>query len=145
MEKEELLLLENQLCFSLYAASKEIIKLYQPFLAPLNLTYTQYLCLLVLWEEKSITVKELGNKLLLDSGTLTPLLKKMENNQYIQRSRSTTDERVVNITLTDKGINLKNKASEIPCKIAEKLTLDGSDLLSLKEKVDVVVDNFRKE
>ncbi len=143
MLKDELLLLENQLCFSLYAASKEIIKLYQPFLSPHNLTYTQYICLLVIWEEKNITVKELGNKLLLDSGTLTPLLKKMEKNNYISRARSAKDERVVNISITEEGIRLKEKLVEVPCKIAEKLSVDGNELTLLKKKLDVLVEGFR--
>ena len=93
MKEFDLLKLENQLCFPLYACSKEIIKKYKPFLDKLDLTYTQYITMLVLWEEKNINVKTLGDKLLLDSGTLTPLLKKLEEKGYIERKRSIKDER----------------------------------------------------
>ena len=103
MSKEELLRLDNQLCFPLYEASKEIIKRYKPLLDKYNITYTQYLVLLCLWEKDNILVKDLGIRLYLDSGTLTPLLKKLESKGYISRTKGTTDEREVYIYLTDKG------------------------------------------
>lgn len=109
--------LENQLCFPLYAASREIIKKYKPFLDELDLTYTQYITLMLLWEHKTMRVKELGEKLYLDSGTLTPLLKKLEAKGLITRVRSTEDERNLNVTITDEGEALKDRAVEIPAKI----------------------------
>ena len=109
--------LENQLCFPLYAASREIIKKYKPFLDELDLTYTQYITLMLLWEHKTMRVKELGEKLYLDSGTLTPLLKKLEAKGLITRVRSTEDERNLNVTITDEGEALKERAVEIPAKI----------------------------
>ena len=109
MEQKEFnpLLLDNQLCFALYVCSKEIIKKYTPILTPLGLTYTSYITLLSLWEKDNVSVKELGNKIYLDSGTLTPLLKKMEAQELLQRKRSSVDERTVYITLTQKGRDMK--------------------------------------
>lgn len=112
------LALDNQLCFALYVCSKEVIRKYQPFLEPLNLTYTMYITLMCLWEKDEVTVKELGTRLFLDSGTLTPLLKKMENQNLITRTRSKTDERTVYIKLTDEGLEMKEKCQEIPSKMA---------------------------
>lgn len=111
---EELLKLDNQLCFALYVCSKEIIKKYKPILEPLGLTYTGYITMLALWEEDGVTVKDLGNRLYLDSGTLTPLLKKLESQDFITRIRSSNDERNVVITLTDKGRHLKTQAISVP-------------------------------
>lgn len=111
------LYLVNQVCFPLYAASKEIIRHYTSLLKPLNLTYTQYLVMLVLWEKKKTSVKELGNDLCLDSGTLTPLLKKLAEKNYINRQRETGDERIVNVTLTPQGAALQKQAEGIPQKI----------------------------
>lgn len=111
---DEALRLDNQLCFALYVTSKEIIRSYKPLLDPLGLTYTAYIALLVLWEEDNITVKDLGGRLYLDSGTLTPLLKKMEKSGLIRRSRGIRDERTVCITLTDRGRSLKERARRIP-------------------------------
>ena len=112
------LLLKNQLCFPLYACSKEIVKRYKPFLDKIDLTYTQYISMMVLWEEKTISVKELGEKLYLDSGTLTPLLKILEKKQYVKRERSQEDERVVNVSVTKKGLSLREKALCIPEQMA---------------------------
>ncbi|MBR3814596.1 MAG: MarR family transcriptional regulator [Spirochaetaceae bacterium] len=112
------LLLQNQLCFPLYACAKEIVRRYKPFLDEIDLTYTQYIAMMVLWEEKSVNVKELGEKLFLDSGTLTPLLKILEKKQYVKRERSQTDERVVNITITEKGLALREKAVSIPAQMS---------------------------
>ena len=114
MSNYEDLKLDNQLCFSLYAASREIIKLYKPILDKLNLTYTQYLVMIVLWEEKKLSVKQIGNRLHLDSGTLTPLLKKLEKLNYIKRYRSKDDDRVVIIELTEEGSTLREKSKDIP-------------------------------
>ncbi|SDB06575.1 MarR family winged helix-turn-helix transcriptional regulator [Eubacterium oxidoreducens] len=104
----------NQLCFPLYACSKEIVKRYKPFLDPIDLTYTQYIAMMVIWEEKEITVKSMGEKLFLDSGTLTPVLKKLEQKGYIKRERAKDDERNLIISLTKQGEKLKEKAVSIP-------------------------------
>ena len=125
----DLLKLENQLCFPLYAASREVIKLYKPFLDELDLTYTQYLAMLLLWEHESLTVKELGDYLFLDSGTLTPLLKKLEAKGVITRTRSRKDERNLNVSLTDEGRALQDKAVGIPKELGK------CNPLSLEETV----------
>lgn len=127
MSTNELLKLENQLCFSLYASSRAITRMYRPFLEGLGITYPQYLVLLVLWDQKESTVKELSEKLDLDSGTLTPMLKRMETQQLIQRKRSVEDERVVNIVITETGLSLYERALCIP------QTLLESSGLSLEE------------
>lgn len=111
--------LENQICFPLYAASREVIKQYKPYLDKLALTYTQYIAMMLLWEKQRLTVKELGEFLYLDSGTLTPLLKKLEAKGYIVRSRSTVDERNLYVTLTETGENLKEFAVSIPEQMAK--------------------------
>lgn len=119
--------LENQLCFPLYAAAKEVIKLYTPFLYEIDLTYTQYITMMVIWEEKDISVKDLGKKLYLNSGTLTPLLKKLEEQGLINRNRSIKDERNVIINLTEKGFSLREKALDIPMKMGQCLNLSVED------------------
>lgn len=111
---DEILKLDNQLCFALYVSSKEIIRRYKPLLEPLHLTYTGYITMMALWEKDDISVKDLGNRLTLDSGTLTPLLKKLESLSYIERIRSDDDERSVRIRLTEAGRALKAKAASIP-------------------------------
>ncbi len=107
----------NQLCFPLYAASREVIKAYKPFLDELELTYTQYIAMMVLWEKKSVIVKEMGEMLYLDSGTLTPLLKKMEIKGLLTRIRSAEDERNLVVSVTEKGMDLRERARDIPEKI----------------------------
>ena len=114
----EAMKLANQLCFPLYAAARNVTGLYTPWLKPLGLTYTQYIVFLVLWEEDGISVTEIGEKLMLDNGTLSPLLKKMEKAGYINRRRSSDDERVVMITLTEAGRALQEKAQDIPRQMA---------------------------
>lgn len=123
-KKYDLLRLDNQLCFSLYVCSKEIIRQYKPLLDPYGLTYTGYIILMALWEEDGITIKDLGERLYLDSGTLTPLLKKLESQGYITRSRSKKDERNVYITLTKKGRDFQDEALSIPEKMVCSLGLD---------------------
>lgn len=125
----KLLRLDNQLCFPLYAASREVIKLYKPYLDELDLTYTQYIAMLLLWEHETMTVKEIGDHLFLDSGTLTPLLKKLETKGVINRTRSTKDERNLNVSLTDEGRALQDKAAGIP------MELGKCNPLSLEETV----------
>ncbi|MCM1388631.1 MAG: MarR family transcriptional regulator [Bacillus sp. (in: Bacteria)] len=116
--KYDCLKLENQLCFPLYACSKEVIRRYKPYLDKLDLTYTQYIAMMVMWEKKEVTVKELGQCLYLDSGTLTPLLKKLEEKHYVVRKRSKEDERNLIVSITKEGEALKEQAVEIPADIA---------------------------
>lgn len=139
------LYLANQVCFPLYAASKEIIRHYTPLLKPLDLTYTQYLVMLVLWEKKKTTVKELGNDLCLDSGTLTPLLKKLAEKNYINRQRETGDERIVNVTLTPQGAALQKQAEGIPQKIKSYLPLEQEELDTLQHLTRKMLDNFHQD
>ena len=139
------LYLVNQVCFPLYAASKEIIRHYTSLLKPLNLTYTQYLVMLVLWEKKKTSVKELGNDLCLDSGTLTPLLKKLAEKNYINRQRETGDERIVNVTLTPQGAALQKQAEGIPQKIKSYLPLEQEELDTLQHLTRKMLDNFLQD
>lgn len=138
----EQLKLENQLCFPLYACAKEIVRKYKPFLDPLDLTYTQYITMMVLWEEKQVTVSELGKKLYLDSGTLTPLLKKLESKSYITRERQKDDERVVTISITQNGENLKEQAKDIPLKLGNCVNLDPSEAKQLFTSLTKLLSNI---
>ena len=114
------LLLENQLCFPMYACGRKIVAAYTPYLKPLGLTYTQYIVFMVLWEKENVTVGQLGRTLHLDAGTLTPLLKNLEKEGYVTRARSKEDERITLIGITKKGDKLKEKCKDIPLKLAEK-------------------------
>lgn len=125
--------LDRQLCFPLYVCSKELIKNYKPLLDPLGITYTQYIAFMALWEEDNLSVKELGQRLYLDSGTLTPLLKKMEQQGFIVRERSLKDERNVYIKLTEKGIELRDKAVHIPEKMGACLPINEEDIATLQK------------
>ncbi len=129
--KYDALKLENQLCFPLYACSREIVKRYKPFLDEIGLTYTQYIAMMVMWERKSVNVKELGECLYLDSGTLTPLLKKLESKGYVTRMRSDKDERNLVVAITEDGEKLKDKAIEIPFQIAGCTNLTPEEGLQL--------------
>lgn len=124
--------LENQLCFPLYAAAKEVVKRYRPYLEPLGLTYTQYIAMMVLWEHKEITASKMGKFLLLDSGTLTPMLKKMESAGLLIRRRSKEDERELVVTITQKGADLRKEAVRIPGKMASCVALDIEEAVQLK-------------
>ncbi|MCP1997255.1 MarR family winged helix-turn-helix transcriptional regulator [Flavobacterium sp. HSC-61S13] len=137
--------LKNQLCFPIYALSRQVTLLYKPFLEELNLTYTQYLVLLVLWEKDSICVRDLGEKLWLDSGTLTPLLKRMQEKKLITRNRSTEDERRVDIALTQVGIDLEKSASRIPEKINQLFELDNEQANRLKVELKDLLEITRKK
>lgn len=137
----ETLNLENQLCFPLYAASREIIRQYRPFLEELDLTYTQYITMMVFWEVGQINVKELGKRLYLDSGTLTPLLKSLESKGYVNRSRSKADERVLNVELTEAGAALRERAVEIPGRLFRSLPLSESEALELYRLLYKLLDN----
>lgn len=129
--KYDVLKLDNQICFPLYACSREIIKQYKPFLDEVDLTYTQYIAMMVLWEKGSLTVKEMGERLFLDSGTLTPMLKKMEAKGLLTRTRSTEDERNLIIAITDKGESLKEQAVAIPARMAQCAHLEREDAEAL--------------
>ena len=124
MNNFDCLKLENQLCFPLYAASKEVIKKYKPYLDEYGLTYTQYIALMVLWNEREINVKQLGEKLFLDSGTLTPLLKKLESKGFIKRTRSLTDERNLMVSITNEGDKLKENLASIPSNVGKCVNLN---------------------
>ena len=119
--------LENQLCFPLYACAREVVKRYKPFLDEIDLTYTQYIAMMVMWEKKNINVKELGECLYLDSGTLTPLLKKLESKGLVSRKRSEKDERNLIVTITEEGERLKEKAVNIPLQMAECTNLSAEE------------------
>ena len=134
-DENSVLKLENQLCFPLYAVSRVFTKAYQPYLLTLGLTYPQYLVLLLLWEYDQLTVKELGDKLLLDSGTLTPLLKRMEQKQWLSRRRAPHDERSVIIGLLPAGRDLQSQARNIPTELLEKLQMSPADVLALRAQL----------
>ena len=137
-----MLKLENQLCFPLYACAKEVVRRYMPLLEPLGLTYTQYLAMMVMWEHKSISVKDMSKLLYLDSGTLTPMLKKMEKSGLISRRRSEKDERMVIVSITERGEALQEKAAEIPVKIAGCLTLDSDEAMQLYTLLHKLMKTF---
>lgn len=142
--KDEMLKLENQICFQLYSASRYLTKLYQPLLKPLDLTYPQYLVMLVMWEEAmghKFTVTELGQRLKLDSGTLTPLLKRLEGKKLIQRQRSTEDERQVWVRLTPLGESLKQQARRVPEKLLCDTQVKMEELTALRETLKKLFDD----
>lgn len=131
MDKYESLKLNSQLCFPLYAASKEIVKKYRPYLDEIDLTYTQYITMMVMWEKGVVSVKELGERLYLDSGTLTPVLKSLESKGYILRKRNDKDERILDVTLTDEGDKLKDRALKIPSLMYGCVDLDPEEAAEL--------------
>lgn len=141
-DKYECLKIGNQLCFPLYACSKEIVRRYKPFLDELDLTYTQYIAMMVMWEHKRINVKDMGKILYLDSGTLTPVLKKLESKGYIIRERDKTDERVLNAIITDEGEELKERAILIPDKLCACVSLDKEEVAALKKILDKLMNKF---
>jgi len=139
------LALDNQLCFALYVCSKEIIRKYNPLLEPLGLTYTAYITLLCLWEKDDVTVKELGERLFLDSGTLTPLLKKMEGQGLLTRSRGGKDERTVYIKLTDNGRAMKEKCKDIPQQMMCQNILDMNNAAPLLKTLHQIMHNMSEK
>ncbi len=140
MDEYDALRLENQLCFPLYAAAREVVRHYRPFLDALDLTYTQYITMMVLWQKNPISVKELGQRLYLDSGTLTPVLKSMEAKNFLRRSRSTEDERVVLIQLTQAGEALREKAVSVPGHVAPCIPLEPGEALQLYRLLYKILD-----
>ncbi len=131
MDQYDSLRLENQLCFPLYAAAREVIKQYHPFLDRIDLTYTQYIVLMVMWSEKKISIRDLCKKLYLDSGTLTPVLKSMEAKGIVSRYRSPEDERVVIVELTEAGLALREKAVEVPPQVGACIRLEPGEAMEL--------------
>lgn len=140
---DEILKLKNQLCFPLYAASKGVVNRYKPYLDEIGLTYTQYIVMMVLWEHKNIGVKELGQHLYLDSGTLTPLLKRLEGKGLVTRERSKDDERQVDIRITDKGNALKARAIHIPEKMSGCLSLSAEESGALYTLLYKLLDQLK--
>lgn len=143
-ERYEALRLDNQLCFPLYACAKEIVRRYKPFLDEIDLTYTQYIVMMVLWEEREVNVKELGSRLYLDSGTLTPVLKRLEQKGLITRQRDDKDERVLIVSITKEGDELKDKAVEIPVKMAGCVSLEPQDAAELYRLLHKLLAGFEQ-
>lgn len=139
MEKQ---CLENQLCFKLYAISRQLTNQYRPLLESLDITYPQYLVMMVLWKEKMITVKDLGIRLYLDSGTLTPLLKRLEQKKFLTRQRDPSDERSVIISLSKAGTDLQQKAKKVPDFLGKCLSLKEKDYLQLKNQLDALLSQL---
>lgn len=140
--KYDSLKLENQLCFPLYACSKEIVRRYKTYLDKLDLTYTQYIVMMVMWEEKELNVKELGDKLFLDSGTLTPVLKKLEAKGYVTRERSKIDERTLIVTLTESGKELREMAVDIPVGMRGCLKLSDEEMIQLRTMLGKILSDM---
>ena len=143
MDKQEKIKLDNQLCFSLYAASREVIKIYKPLLDKYGLTYTQYIAMLVVWEYEKITVKEMGQKLHLDSGTLTPVLKKLQSMDLIDKYRDKNDDRVVIVEVSEKGRELKDKITDVPEQMYCRLGSKVEDAIQLKKMLDKLLIAFK--
>ncbi|RHM54437.1 MarR family winged helix-turn-helix transcriptional regulator [Mitsuokella sp. AF33-22] len=146
--EDDLLLLDKQLCFPIYACARKIVAAYHPFLKAIGLTYTQYVTMMVLWEKKTISVRDLGHRLYLDSGTLTPVLKKLEQLGYIERRRSAEDERVVNAILTKDGMALKEQAKNVPkqmgCHLAEAgVILSPDEIETMKAELYKILQGLR--
>ena len=134
--------LENQLCFPLSVCAKEVIRRYKPYLDEIDLTYTQYITMMALWEHQECSVKQLGELLFLDSGTLTPVVKSLEKKGFVVRERSREDERIVNVTLTDEGTSLRSKALCVPEKMSHCIELPPEDAVSLYRILNKLSQNF---
>ena len=142
MDKYDCLKLENQICFPLYAVAKETTRKYKPYLEKLDLTYTQYICMMVMWEHKSLNVKKLGEYIYLDSGTLTPLLKKLEEKGYIERNKNLKDERNLTISITDKGLKLRDKALDVPKNMGSCIQLSPEEAQLLYKVLYKILNNL---
>lgn len=134
--------LDSQLCFPLYAASRKVVNHYTPFLKPFGITYTQYIVLLALWEVKTSTVGELCDRLYLDNGTVTPLLKKMEEEGLVTRTRSKKDERVVTVDVTEKGWQLREDICNVPCQIGKCIPLEQNEAFTLYQLLRKLLENM---
>lgn len=143
--KYDALKLENQLCFPLYACAKEVVRQYKPILDEFDLTYTQYITMMVMWDKKELTVKELGEYIYLDSGTLTPVLKKLESKGYIKRNRSKEDERNLIVVLTNLGEELKEKAVSIPAQIGQCVNLNIDEINTLYNLLYKMLNQFNSK
>ena len=141
-DKYDVLKLKNQICFPLYACSKEVVRKYKPFLDELDITYTQYIALMVLWEHKKLSVKELGEYLYLDSGTLTPLLKTLEKKNLVTRYRCAEDERVLFAEITDEGMELREKALCVPAKMGGCVKLSQDDAIELHRILNLLLSQI---
>ncbi|MCG7489036.1 MarR family transcriptional regulator [Vibrio sp. Of14-4] len=139
---KSMLLLSEQICFPLYSAANSVTRAYRPLLESLDLTYSQYLVMMLLWEKDGASVKDLGSRLHLDSGTLTPLLKRLEAKGFVARGRSEEDERVRVLNLTDQGRALKEQAKSVPSNMLCKINLDADELVSLRRLCDKVLSNL---
>lgn len=144
-DNENVLKLDNQLCFPLYACAKEIVRRYKPYLDKIDLTYTQYITMMALWEEKKMTVKELGKRLFLDSGTLTPLLKRLEQKGLVKRERDSEDERVLIVSITEAGEALKEQAVLVPHKMTQCVKLDMDDAKELYRILHKMLGTFEEK
>ncbi len=144
-EKDELLKLDNQLCFLLYASSRAVTKRYRPLLEKLGLTYPQYLVMLVLWEGDNIPVNKLTSKLYLDTGTLTPLLKRLESIGLISRERTGSDERNVIIRLTEKGSGMKDAAYSVPVELLQSTGISLEEFIEAREKLRLLFNKLAKD
>lgn len=142
MDKYDSLKLDNQLCFPLYACSKEIVRQYKPYLDKLNLTYTQYITMMVIWEAGAINVGDLGKKLYLESNTLTPVLKTLEKNGYIKRERSAEDERILIVSATKEGMDLREKALEVPKQMSGCFSLSEKEAYELYSLLHKIMEQF---
>lgn len=145
MAKYDALKLDNQICFPLYAAAREVVKQYHPYLTALGLTYTQYIAMMVFWEKRSISVRDLGKKLFLDSGTLTPVLKSLEAKGYITRRRCKEDERVLIAAVTDEGMALRERAVHVPEQVAGCVKLETDEAKALYGILHKLLDQFAEE
>lgn len=137
--------LEDQLCFPIYALSRQVISLYRPYLDELDITYPQYLVLMLLWEHDSLSVKELGERLMLDSGTLTPLLKRLEQKGFVTRERSKEDERIVIAAITKKGGELKNKLANMPKHIAEGMCMTVPEMIAMRVQLEALILKMKEK
>lgn len=142
IESMDSLKLENQLCFPLYACAKEVVRRYRPLLEPLGLTYTQYIAMMVMWEHRTIAMSQLGRLLYLDSGTLTPLLKKMERQGWVRRERSCGDERNIIIHLTSEGEQLRSRVSSVPEQMSECVDLEAQQMRELYRLLHEMLQRF---
>ena len=138
----DVLKLDNQICFPLYAASREVIKRYKPHLDALDLTYTQYIAMMVLWEQREVSARDLGQRLYLDSGTLTPVLKSLEAKGYVTRERSATDERVLMVALTPAGKALRDRALYVPAAVGTCIELEPQEAMQLHALLHKLLANF---
>jgi len=144
-EGYECLKLENQVCFPLYVCAKEVVRRYRPLLDALGLTYTQYIAMMALWEHRTLSVKDMGRILYLDSGTLTPLLKKMEEMGLVTRGRDPSDERVLIVSLTDEGEAMRDKAINVPGSMASCISISPEDAVALKRILDALMVTFKED